>query len=169
MKPILQRWQVLSIACCLYGIAVAHAVPGEGPRSSASPPAAPPARADRDTTGRGVVHDAAESLFVAVLRTGPAYRAGRPPTEQPGFAGHAGHMRRLSESGTILLGGPFGEDPARFRLSGAVLILRAPSLGEARRLVAEDPGVASGLMVVDVVQLWVPATGRLVRHLARAP
>jgi len=108
---------------------------------------------------------APESLYVALLETGPAYVRGGSLQQQPGGAGHSAYMRSLTLSGVLVLGGPYGDDPERRVFSGAILLLRAPSLEEARRVVGADPGIASGLMRVAAVSRWIPAAGTLARGL----
>lgn len=112
---------------------------------------------------------ATDSLFVVFFRTGKGFLPGRPSAEQPGFTGHARHMRDLSMAGKILLGGPYGIDPARFHFAGTLLLMRARDRVEARRLVAGDPGVASGLLELESVHVFVPATGRLAAALETPP
>src|SRR5688572_7927438 len=79
----------------------------------------------RDSTPSG---GQAESLYVALLSTGPAYRPGGSLQQQPGGAGHSAYMRSLTVNGILVLGGPYGEDPHRRIFSGAILLLRAASL-----------------------------------------
>jgi uncharacterized protein YciI len=109
-----------------------------------------------------------ESLYVALLDTGPAYVPGGSLQRQPGGAGHSAHMKALTLSGVLVLGGPYGDNPEGRIFSGAILLLRAPSLADARRIVGADPGIASGLLQIATVSRWVPAAGTLARGLRQA-
>jgi uncharacterized protein YciI len=83
--------------------------------------------------------------FAVTFRTGPAWDKAKPPNEQRHFADHSANLRKLREDGRILLGGRFGEV--------GLILLRATSDEDARRLIAADPTVAAGVFVADV-QPW---------------
>jgi uncharacterized protein YciI len=70
-------------------------------------------------------------------------------------------------SGVLALGGPYGDDPERRIFSGAILLLKAASLVEARRIVGADPGIASGLLRVATVSRWIPAAGTFAHALRK--
>jgi uncharacterized protein YciI len=132
--------------------------------AAAVPQARPAAGSGGDSTR---VATLADSLYLVLLETGPAYRVGVMLRQQPGGPDHAAYMRSLTASGRSLLGGPYGADPHRMVLSGAILVLRAGSLEEARGMVAADPGIASGLLRLAGIGRWMPATGALAAHLRR--
>ncbi len=92
---------------------------------------------------------------VVFLRLGPNYVKGRPPQEQPGFAGHAEHVSRLAKAGTLLLGGPFVEDFNTMTVTGAMLILSTDTGEEARRIAEADPFVASGALEIEKIRPFV--------------
>jgi uncharacterized protein YciI len=92
---------------------------------------------------------------VVFLRLGPHYAKGHPPQEQPGFAGHAEHISKLSKAGTLLLAGPFVEDFNTMTATGAMLILSTDTEEEARRITEADPFVASGILEIKEIRPFV--------------
>lgn len=75
------------------------------------------------------------------------------------FAGHFANMARLSEAGTLVLAGPFIEDPAGWR---GLFVLAVADVAEAERIVATDPVVAQGEMVAEYHPWYSSATLALV-------
>src|SRR5215213_7341682 len=83
---------------------------------------------------------------VVFHRPGPAWRSGVPPFQQEGVASHVAHYRQWLESGKLLLGGPFLDAGG-----GGMMIATAAVDGAAlAEFAAEDPAVASGLLVAEV-------------------
>lgn len=70
--------------------------------------------------------------------------------EQAGVMDHAGYLAELAAHGKLMLGGPFLDD------TGGMVLLAVESEEEALRIAAEDPGVISGLLRVEV-RPWLPA------------
>lgn len=75
-------------------------------------------------------------LFVAEIRTGPAWDASRPPQDQPFFRDHSAHLRRLRDAGHIRLG-------ARYADKG-LIVLAAATADEARAWMQADPSMQHG-------------------------
>lgn len=94
-------------------------------------------------------------LFALLYRTGPSWVADRAPQEQPHFAAHSRHLRRLRESGAIVLG-------ARYADTG-FLVLRAADDSTARAMVQADTAIVNGLFRVEVQPLSVFYPGCLER------
>jgi hypothetical protein len=98
----------------------------------------------------------ADELFVIFHRRGPRWDAGLPYLQQPLLGDHIGFMRSLVDRGLMRLGGPFmGDGPDD--LVG-MAIVRADDLAAAKLLAAEDPSIATGLIVPDV-RPWRAAMG----------
>ena len=69
-------------------------------------------------------------------------------------ADHLAYLQSLLEEGTVVLAGPVGDG------SGAMMVLRAGSEEEARRVVERDPYTAAGVGADHVLRPWhvvVPA------------
>jgi uncharacterized protein YciI len=101
------------------------------------------ARSDGPTVYHVLVHEA-----------GPAWQPGVPFREQPGVDLHMGFMGTLTETGRMVLGGPFldGADDAPVGMA----VIRAASMEDAERVAQEDPSLATGLIRVRVRPWLVP-------------
>lgn len=64
---------------------------------------------------------------------------------------HLAHLRKLAESGVLLVAGPFSDQPDP-KVRGMSL-MRAGSIEEARRLAEADPAVMAGRLEV-VISTW---------------
>ena len=95
-------------------------------------------RAQAQATPAAAVPEATTELplFVAEIRTGPAWDPSRPPQEQPFFRDHAAHLRRLRDAGHIRLG-------ARYADKG-LIVLAAATADEARAWMQADPSMQHG-------------------------
>lgn len=90
------------------------------------------------------------SLFVFIYRQGPSWKADTPMREQPSMGAHGAYMKRLFDEGRSFAAGPLTDT------LGGIVIIRAASLDEAKSLLAQDPGVASGMFVAEA-HAWSPA------------
>jgi len=79
---------------------------------------------------------------------GPAWEHGGPIREQPGWDAHAEFIDALVENGTMVMGGPFGDN------LGSMILLEGVDGAEARRLVADDPFIENGVFVLDEIREW---------------
>ena len=91
------------------------------------------------------------------METTDKYLPGTPVGEQPGIESHFGYMQQLADSGMTAAGGPLFAGEGQ-EVVGAMLILRAESAEEARRIAAADP---SGLLRVAEVRRFLLAVGEL--------
>ncbi len=94
-------------------------------------------------------------LHVVLLEIGPSYVQSRPPQEQVGFAEHAARMRALAKEGTVILGGPLLRSFATPEPTGALLVVRASTLDEARALAEGDALVKSGALRIGDVRAFI--------------
>ncbi len=81
-------------------------------------------------------------LFAIEIRVGPKWDASKPPQDQAYFREHSTHLRRLRESGSLVMG-------ARYSDKGLVVVA-AGNLAEARALMDQDPSIAAGTFAFDV-------------------
>ncbi|NNN07000.1 MAG: hypothetical protein HKL90_13975 [Elusimicrobia bacterium] len=65
-------------------------------------------------------------------------KTGRP-MDGDMLAGHIRHLRELARKGQLVMGGPFQNG------DGGMLIIKAPSHLEARRIAESDPFVSGGI------------------------
>src|SRR5690606_29022075 len=107
---------------------------------------APPGTYDAALAERTGVDDyGMRSYVLVVLKTGPTpvtYAEARKAM----FAGHFANMERLSESGKLVVAGPFSKDPDGWR---GLFVFAVDSVEEARNLTANDPVIVNGEMVAE--------------------
>jgi uncharacterized protein YciI len=85
---------------------------------------------------------------VAFLMKGPAWSAAESPERAKLQEAHMAHIRKMAESGKLILAGPFADDGD---LRG-LFIFRTASLEEARALAEQDPAVRAGRLRIE----WHP-------------
>jgi uncharacterized protein YciI len=85
-----------------------------------------------------------KSTFLVTYRPGPAWLPGKPVEEQP-LQAHGSYLLDLYIQGALKFAGPFTDDRG-----GGVLVFEAADETTARKLLAADPAVISGLMVPDL-------------------
>src|ERR1700733_1621340 len=98
------------------------------------------------------------SYFLVTESRGPTWDGRRPRREQDGFAEHAAFMDRLTAAGTILLGGPLGDD---VDAGDALLVVRAADESEVRDALTPDPWLGTVLMIANIERwsLWLRPAG----------
>ncbi len=103
------------------------------------------------SAGRGPVSSAPAANAVSdgvywalILSPGPRWDYSRARDEQVGMMEHRAYMASLFADGTLLLGGPFVDE------LGGFAAFRAADEDAARRAIAADPGVRSGLLKTEL-------------------
>ncbi len=81
-------------------------------------------------------------VFAVIVRTGSAWDAAKPANAQPHFAEHSTNIRRLASAGSLSLGGRMGDM--------GLLLVRAGSESEARKLFDADPSIAAGTFRLEI-------------------
>jgi uncharacterized protein len=102
------------------------------------------------------------TYYAALLQTGPQ-RDQDEATAMEIQKGHMAHIRAMSESGKLVLAGPF-LDGAEFR---GIFILDVASAEEARALCAADPAVQSGRLQALIIPWYGTAALREVPDIHR--
>jgi uncharacterized protein YciI len=94
-----------------------------------------------------------EPLQLVLLRRGPTWSAESTPAVEQLQRDHLAFLRKLAESGKMVLAGPFAkqEDP---RLRGMCLF-KVATPEEARSLIEGDPMVKSGRLEAQVMTWFV--------------
>jgi len=129
------RRLILLAAAAATLVTVASAAPISVP---ASTPAAGPVANEYEMT----------TYQVAFLKRGPAWTPGDSPEHQKLQEAHMAHIRRMAETGKLLVAGPFTDDGD---LRG-MFVFRASSLEEAKALAEQDPTVQAGRLILE----WHP-------------
>ncbi len=90
------------------------------------------------------------TYYLVTQGWGPAYDPSRPRRAQDGFTEHAAFMDALVEQGTVLLGGPLGDD---VDTGDALLVLAVDDEAAVRAALAADPWL-DNLLTIKSVQRW---------------
>jgi len=100
------------------------------------------------------------SIFVLIHRPGPTWQDGVDFPGQDGIMDHIRFMRRMSDEGRMILGGPFDDEWTGSSPTTPVgmAIIQADSMTEAQQLADSDASVQSGLISVTV-RPWGPRMG----------
>jgi uncharacterized protein YciI len=109
---------------------------------------------------------AMSSYHFGLLRRGPGWTPGRTPATDSIQAGHMANIQRMAEEGVLIAAGPLVDNgPIR-----GVFIFRQDSTARLRRLVARDPAVVSGRLVLDLFSWFAPAgIGEPYKRMAAEP
>ncbi|MEP6994426.1 MAG: YciI family protein [Acidobacteriota bacterium] len=85
---------------------------------------------------------------LAFLFKGPAFSAEETPERAKLQEAHMAHIRKMADSGKLIIAGPFADDGD---LRG-LFIFRTDSLEEAKALAEQDPAVKAGRLRLE----WHP-------------
>lgn len=84
-------------------------------------------------------------IFV-ILKTGPAEIADKDSLSKM-FEGHMANIRKLVDSGQMVVAGPFGNNAREYR---GMFILNVSTPEEAEKLLKQDPTIANGVFTVEM-------------------
>jgi uncharacterized protein len=88
------------------------------------------------------------AVFAVTMVAGPAWDAGRPRREQPGWDEHAAFMDRLVAEGFVVLGGPIGDGEE------VLLAVEAADEGEVADRLRDDPWAPTGQLRIGEIRPW---------------
>ncbi len=104
--------------------------------------------------GAGAAASATDTpLFAVEIKVGPQWDPARPPQEQALFREHSANLRRMRDAGAIVMG-------ARYADKGLVVV-SAPSAGEVKAMLDQDPSFAAGTFVYEIHPFSVFYAGEL--------
>jgi uncharacterized protein YciI len=94
------------------------------------------------------------TYYVGILKKGPKWTPEATEETKKIQAGHMANIRKMAATGKLVVAGPFADagDPR------GLYIFKADSIEEVKTMVAEDPAVQAGRLVVDV-RPWMAAKG----------
>ena len=118
------RRRTLSAALLAIPFAASRGAVAQAPQAEVQPPAA------------------ATRLFAVEFRIGPKWDAAKKPHEQSHFREHSANLKRLRDSGTLLVG-------ARYADKG-FLVVAAESESDLRVQVDLDPSVQNQVFVYEI-------------------
>jgi uncharacterized protein YciI len=73
------------------------------------------------------------TLYVAIVKPGETWLANKAAGKPNDLSAHFAYVKRMREEGKLILGGPFADG------AGGLLVYRADSMEEARKLMSADP------------------------------
>jgi uncharacterized protein YciI len=111
----------------------------------AQPATAPPPAAAK-IAGESV--GAPDPLFVVHLTTGPAWEAGKPANEQPGFREHSANLNRLRTEGILVMGARYRDRDA----DKGMMVFRAANREAVAKQFEADPMVEGKLFAIDIAE-----------------
>ena len=97
-----------------------------------------------------------KKYFFVMLNTGPDRTHSKEEVAKI-QEGHLGHIRWMGEQGYVDLAGPV-ESKEEFR---GILVFNVPAIEEVEKLVAMDPAVKSGRLVMKIYPWWCAKGGKL--------
>lgn len=102
-------------------------------------------------SGEPVAARASQHLqtFVVLYEPGPVWQPGVEPEKQPGIREHGRYLKQLFADGVMQSAGPLDG-------GGGLMVIRARDEAAARAVVASDPAVKSGLLVLAMLRQWEP-------------
>jgi uncharacterized protein len=95
-----------------------------------------------------------DRYVVGLLVRGPNWTAETTPETAKIQEGHMANIRRMGSTGKLIVAGPFTGNNDRIR---GMLIFRT-TLEDAKQMVAEDPAVRAGRLVLELYP-WFAAKG----------
>src|SRR5262245_52576773 len=99
------------------------------------------------------------TYYVVLLRRGPKWTSAVTPETSAVSKAHMDNIERLTQSGQMLVAGPFLDQNGDKALTG-MFILRVGSAGEAKSLAESDPAVKAGRFVYEILPWLGPTTLR---------
>lgn len=81
-------------------------------------------------------------LFAVEIKVGPKWDQSKPPQEQALFKEHSANLRRMRDSGALVMG-------ARYSDKGLVVVAAA-SAADVKAQMEQDPSFAAGTFVYEV-------------------
>ncbi len=89
-----------------------------------------------------------KAYVIAFLKTGPN-RTTDPEASATLMRGHMDNIQRMANEGTLVLAGPFFNDPENNELRG-IYVFDVDSIEKARKLTETDPAIQSGHLVMEL-------------------
>lgn len=120
--------------------------------STAAPPPATPCPAAPDAKPFAM-----KSYSFVMLRRGPTWSAAKTPESKKLFEGHMANIKAMARAGKLVLAGPFDADEKALEAYAGVFIFDVTDPAELKALLANDPAIASGRLVPEVLSWYGPA------------
>lgn len=89
-----------------------------------------------------------EDFVFVYLKTGPHSAEKTKAERDTIMAGHMANIGRLADAGKLVIAGPFGS-PNHDASQRGIFVFDVPTVDEARTLTETDPGIQSGVFVLE--------------------
>ena len=97
-----------------------------------------------------------KKYFIVYLKKGPI-QDHSPDEASKIQEGHRANMKKLAADGSLCIAGPMADDG---NIRG-IMILSVPTLQEVERMVAKDPAVIAGRLIMEVQPFWAAKGSKL--------
>lgn len=87
-----------------------------------------------------------KSYYFVILKTGPTPMNDKAAVDST-FRGHLANIRRLAESGKLVVAGPLGKNDKSYR---GIFIFNTGTLEETRDLLQSDPAIKAGFLATEI-------------------
>jgi uncharacterized protein YciI len=94
---------------------------------------------------------------LVMLRRGPAWSAEKTPESAKLFEGHMANIKALARAKKLVIAGPFEADEKDTSAYAGLFIFDVTDPAELKALLANDPAIAAGRLVPEVLQWYGPA------------
>ncbi len=94
------------------------------------------------------------NYVMGLLRKGPNWTSASTEESKRVQAGHLANINKMAATGKLIVAGPFSDNG---ELRG-VFIFHKPTIDEAKAMVADDPAVKAGRLVIEL-HPWFAAAG----------
>ena len=94
---------------------------------------------------------------LVMLRGGPAWSAEKTPESAKLFEGHMANVKAMARAGKLVIAGPFEADDKDKSAYAGVFIFDVTDAAELNSLLANNPAIAAGRLVPEILQWYGPA------------
>ena len=94
---------------------------------------------------------------MVMLRRGPAWSAQETPESKKLFEGHMANIKAMARAGKLVIAGPFDADEKVADAYAGVFIFDVTDPAELKALLGNDPAIAAGRLVPEVLAWYGPA------------
>jgi uncharacterized protein YciI len=99
---------------------------------------------------------AMKTYTFVLLRRGPAWSPDETPESKKMFEGHMANIKAMARAKKLILAGPF-DAPAEDKTAPAGLFIFDVPGDEVKQLLANDPAIAGGRLVPELMPWYGPA------------
>ncbi len=94
---------------------------------------------------------------MVMLRRGPAWSPTKTPESTKLFEGHMANIKAMARTGKLVIAGPFDADDSDASAYAGVFIFDVTDAAELKALLGNDPAIAAGRLVPEVLAWYGPA------------